>query len=206
MSDTKTAASVKRKIEAKTIVKMKAFGDAKFLLAAEAMRLKVQPEAVSRVMAGRIVGIAMRVAVTKYTDPKTQITEELSTLVGSFRAIPIDETRNITTSSKLGISDHIMGPVIDMLLEDDAPQSVSVAWDIGVETSNNPVGYSWFAMPLMDEDANDPVAMLEARLAGKSETKALAAPTDETRASEEAPAPIEPAPEATGNAKHGKHR
>ena len=145
-----------RMSEAKTIAKQSAFGHPMSHL----------NETTPKKIVGRVIGVAARVHSSSVEDRETGEIKVIKSLGGSFKMIPLDETKNITTSAKLGLPAHIIQPIIDAL-ESDNTAIVEIALDVGVEAAKNPAGYSWYGVPLMDASASDPLAALEARISGK---------------------------------------
>ena len=146
-----------RPVEAKTIVKQSSLGHPMMLLGAD--------ENLNKALMGRIIGFATGISQSTVTDPEDGLEKRLKSLVGSFKAIPIDPRRPCVTSAKLGLPMHIMQPVIDLLeAEKGTGLIVEIAWDVGVERSKNPAGYSWYGVPLVQPAADDPLELLEKRL------------------------------------------
>lgn len=91
---------------------------------------------------------------------------------------------------------------IDTGTKFDGKAGVQFAFDIGADSANNQHGYQYTITPLTAPSAADPLAAMKAHLLGNVAPLQIgneAAPSDETPASNEAPAPAEE--KATGKAK-----
>lgn len=174
MNDTST----KRITETKTIVKCSSLGQPMAALA----------DHINKAVLGRIIGYGIRTGHEYLEDSQTGEVKDVRHLVGSFMAIPRDEKRPRVQSSKLGLPEHIgsvgydffetSGEKLREYTKKNVGQMLYVAFDIGVERAKNPAGYSWFGIPLIEPGADDPLALLEQRLATGEPVAALASPTD----------------------------
>ena len=153
--------------EVRPIVKQSHVGNPAVILA---------DDKINKILLGQVMGYAHSVSFSNVPDPLTGEIREVRSLLGTFEATPIDPTKARTTSSKLGLPVHMIGPICDYLEENEEKRPIAqIAFDIGVERAKNPAGYSWYGINLLP-DAIDPLVELRAKISATRQLR-LAGPS-----------------------------
>lgn len=91
---------------------------------------------------------------------------------GDFIAYPGEMGEGDQTRSGTMILPDVAGDLLANLLRDENVQSVNFGFQIGIAKTETPIGYEYFAVPLIEEKADaDPLAAI-----AKQVTAALPAP------------------------------
>jgi hypothetical protein len=103
---------------------------------------------------------------------------------GDFLAYPGEAGEGDKTRSGVMILPDVAGDLLANLLRDESVQSANFGFQIGIMKTETPIGYEYFAVPLIEEAADaDPLAAI-----GKQVMAALAPPAAPDKA--KAPAKV----------------
>lgn len=133
--------------------------------------VKTLPEGQTKLMLGTIIGIADGIKIAKGPDGVSAF----EGLKGTFEGVPADPTKDTVRSGVTFLGDAFQADIVALLKSDDAPESVSFAYEVWVVKAANPAGYSWALAPKMKATEADPLSAMRA-LVAREEKPALEAP------------------------------
>lgn len=136
--------------------------------AGEPSVIKSRPETVTKIITGRLIGIASDFVHRKSANGE----QDFEGLKGQFRIVPTndmgipDPDKPELESGVLFLNDAFHSMISEPLRkarETDDKASINFAFEINVIRAKNPQGYSWSFMPLI-ESAGNPLDALVAQL------------------------------------------
>ena len=124
--------------------------------------IKLQPENVRKMMLGTIIGVVT--GFCERGNPKDP-SEKFEGLVGSFRSIPADPTRDELESGVCFLPDafhNMISTPFKSMVANDKNAQLRFAFEISAIRATNPQGYSWEFLPKIEAVGGNPLdALLE---------------------------------------------
>lgn len=129
----------------------------------EPAAVKTLPAGQDKFMLGTLVGIAS--GFTERTSPDKS--QKFEGLAGMFRIIPSDTNRDELESGILFVPDAFHNLIAEKLRAaqgSDPKAEIRFAFEISSIRANNPAGYSWDFMPVIENEGENPLDQLVAAL------------------------------------------